>query len=125
MKGEDVSGLPLLEQKTRWLDQLEQTFELEATLDDNRYVYRVVFEPGQDGPRVKSECVHIDGKPIFEFVAGGVQLYDDSVFAPLGKLFSLGWRERIKVLQGSLNIFLRLRFQRDVVAHRKDITGNS
>jgi len=89
VRGEDISGLPLLNQKTRWLAQKEQTFELEATLDSGRYVYRVVFEPVGEGPRVATETVHLGGRPIFEFRNGWVQLYDDSL--ELGPRYQIDW----------------------------------
>ena len=78
VEGQDIAGLPLLEQRTRWLDQSEQTFELEATLDGGNYSYRVVFESWIREQGVRSESVHLDGKPIFEFLNGEVRLYDDS-----------------------------------------------
>jgi predicted ATPase len=78
VQGEEVSGLALLDQRTRWLDQLEQTFELEAALDGSSYVYRVVIDHWVEGPRVKSENIYLDGKPVFEFAKGQVRLYDDS-----------------------------------------------
>jgi predicted ATPase len=89
VQGENVYDLALLDQRTRWLTQREQTFELEATLDGGSYVYRLELEPIFDRPQVKSESVHLDGKPIFEFANGDVRLYDDS-FAP--KLtYSIDW----------------------------------
>ena len=63
--------------RKRWLKEREQTFELEARLHDISYVYRLVIEmfgfPPQ--PRVASETVHVDGKPIFEFRDGDVQIF--------------------------------------------------
>jgi hypothetical protein len=55
------------------------TFELEAVLDGGRYVYRLVIEPWGEPPRsrVASETVHLDSRPIFEFIAGEVHLYND------------------------------------------------
>lgn len=74
-----LDGVFRPDQRTRWLDQSEQTFELEASLHDSSYVYRLVIEylgsPPQ--PRVASETVFLDGKPIFEFVEGNVRLYTD------------------------------------------------
>ncbi len=66
-------------QRTRWLDQRRQTFEIEALLEKRTYVYRL--EIGLVGdlalPRVVSETVHCDSKPIFEFIEGEVRLYND------------------------------------------------
>jgi len=84
VQGEDVSSLPLLDQRTRWLGQAELTFELGAALDDGQYVYRLEIEPFLLRPRVKSESVHLDGKPILAFTTGNVQFYDDS-YKPLFK----------------------------------------
>ncbi len=79
-----VTGLVLdafviLRHRTRWLDRPQQTYELEAELGGERYVYRLVIEPFGDPPRprVQSETVHFDGKPIFEFKTGEVHLYND------------------------------------------------
>jgi hypothetical protein len=74
VQAENVAGLPLLDQRTRWLHQREQIFELEATLDGGSYVYRAVIE----SPRIAEEAVHFDGRPIFKFSNGQVYLYDDS-----------------------------------------------
>jgi predicted ATPase len=78
VKGESTVALPLLGQRTRWLNQEEQVFELEATLDGSSYIYRVVFEPYGEAARVAAETVHFEAKPIFEFTKECVQLYNDS-----------------------------------------------
>ncbi len=64
---------------TRWLDQPNQTFELEARLDARKYIYRLVVEKwGDQGQaRVVSETVTCDAKPLFEFKEGDVSLYND------------------------------------------------
>ena len=48
-------------------------------LDGGAYVYRLVLEPWGDPakPRVVSETVHLDGKPIFEFLTGEANLFND------------------------------------------------
>jgi energy-coupling factor transporter ATP-binding protein EcfA2 len=68
-----------LSQRTRWLDQPRLTFELEATLEGSRYSYRLVIEPSGEParPRVASETVQCDGKPLFEFIKAEVHLYTD------------------------------------------------
>jgi energy-coupling factor transporter ATP-binding protein EcfA2 len=78
-KGDIFDDFFILGQRTRWLNQPQQTFELEASLDGGGYVYRLVIEPWGEPvrPRVKSETVHLEGKPIFEFIAGEVHLYND------------------------------------------------
>lgn len=69
----------LLSRRTRWMDQPRQTCELEAELGGGRYAYRLVIEPWGEPPRprVVSETVHFDGKPVFEFKLGEVHLYND------------------------------------------------
>jgi len=69
----------ILSQRTRWLAQPKLTGELEAELDASRYIYRLVIEPWGEPPRARvvSETVHLDGRPIFEFLAGEVHLYND------------------------------------------------
>jgi predicted ATPase len=79
VKGDNADGFQILSQRTRWLNQPQQTYEIEAALEGGRYVYRLVLEPWGDPPRprVASETVHLDGKPIFEFITGEVHLYND------------------------------------------------
>ena len=69
---------PLI-QRTRWLDQPQQTFELEAEIEGGGYTYRLAIEPWGEPtrPRVALETVQFDGKPIFEFKTGEVDLYND------------------------------------------------
>jgi predicted ATPase len=69
----------VLRQRTRWLEQRQIVCELEVVLDGGRYVYRLVIEPLGDPPRprVASETVHFEGKPIFEFETGEVHLFND------------------------------------------------
>jgi ABC-type molybdenum transport system ATPase subunit/photorepair protein PhrA len=78
-KGDIFDDFFILGQRTRWLNQPQQTWEVEAELDGGRYVYRLVIEPWGEPtrPRVASETVHLDGKPIFEFAGGEVHLYND------------------------------------------------
>jgi len=77
-KGDVFEDFFILSQRTRWLNQQHQTCELEAELDGGRYLYHLVIEPwGEPArPRVKSETVHFNGKPIFEFETGEVRLYN-------------------------------------------------
>ena len=79
VRGDIFDDFNILSQRTRWLNQPRVTGELEAELDGGRYVYRLVIEPWGDPPRprVVSETVHFDEKPIFEFNAGEVHLYND------------------------------------------------
>jgi len=64
-------------QPTLWAGRKRQVFELEASLD-GAFVYRLEIEPPKEmsRPRVRSETLHFEGKPVLEFVGGEVQLYD-------------------------------------------------
>ncbi len=79
VKGLSADDFPILNHRTRWAAQLRQTFELEASLDGASFLYRLVIEPWGDPvrARVVEETVSRDGKPIFEFTMGEVQLYND------------------------------------------------
>jgi predicted ATPase len=70
----------ILGQRTRWLNQRQQTCEVEVTLDDSKYQHRLILEPYGEPPRarVALECVYLNGKPIFEFRMGEVRLYNDA-----------------------------------------------
>jgi predicted ATPase len=79
VRGDVFDEFFILNQRTRWLNQPQQTCELEAVLEGTRYVYHLVIEPWGDPPRprVLSETVHCEEKPIFEFLTGEVHLYND------------------------------------------------
>lgn len=70
---------PSLSQRTKLLEKRQQSFEIEASLYDDPYVYRLVIEPGsiETEPLVKSETIFCCQKPLFEFVDGQVHLYND------------------------------------------------
>lgn len=78
-KGDIFDDFFVLSQRTRWLNQRQQTCELEAELGGQKYVYRLVIEPWGEPlrPKVVSETVHLGEKPIFEFITGEVHLYND------------------------------------------------
>jgi predicted ATPase len=78
-RGDNLQELDMLYQRTSWLDRSRQSWELEASLDDQDYVYRLMLEHEGDllKPRVVSETVHLGGRPIFEFVEGDVHLFND------------------------------------------------
>ena len=74
-------------QWTRWVNQPQQIFEVGANLDGATYLYRVAIESWGSNPprlRIASETVSVDGKPIFEFIAGEVHLYNDQFDHNLG-----------------------------------------
>ena len=73
------AGPWILFQRTRWMEQARQTAELEFSLPEGRYRYRLVVEPWGEPPRprVVSETVELDQRPIFEFLNGEVHLYND------------------------------------------------
>ena len=76
--GESSPKLFRLNERTRWLAQPLQTFEIEAVLSGRSYVYQLVIEPSghPPRPRVASETIHLDRKPLLEFRHGEVQLHD-------------------------------------------------
>jgi hypothetical protein len=80
-RGDTLDSFPVLLQRTRWLDKSQLIFELEATLASGQYLYRLIVEPWGEPPRARvfSETLHLNGRSIFEFVAGEVRLYNDSL----------------------------------------------
>ena len=79
IRGDKLDANFPLHMRTRWLGQLDQTFEIEAELEGHLYIYRLELSGGVSGSTlVQSETVHCDNNPIFEFHKGEVHLYDDS-----------------------------------------------
>jgi predicted ATPase len=78
-RGDRTDDIFLATNRTRWLNQPQQTWEVEASLGGGACVYKLVIEPSGSPPRprVVSETVHFEGKPLFEFTAGEVHLYND------------------------------------------------
>jgi hypothetical protein len=78
-RGDLLDDFLILRQQTGWTRRDEITWELDASLDDHTYRYRLEVGPSGESaqPRVVSETLRFDGKPIFEFVAGEVHLYND------------------------------------------------
>jgi predicted ATPase len=79
ISGIKTEDFDTLVHRTRWMTQPHQTFELEAVIDGATYKYALVIDPwGEPSrPRVASEMLHLDGKPIFEFAKGEVHLFND------------------------------------------------
>ena len=77
----DVDAFGILGQRTRWLKEPRQTYELDANLEGGAYTYKLSIEPFgvPEQTRVLSEIVLLDGRPIFEFINGEVQLYTDEL----------------------------------------------
>jgi predicted ATPase len=65
--------------RTRWQNVPEQSFELDVSGNDGKYMFRLVVDswghPAR--PRVVSEEVDFSGKPIFRFTQGEVHLFND------------------------------------------------
>ena len=79
-RGDEFDAVaPMMAMRTRWQKQTQQTFEIEATLDQRRYTYKLVLEPIGDAQksRAVSETVEYDGKLIFAFEGGEVRLFND------------------------------------------------
>ncbi len=79
-----VFGQDLLDKtfshRTRWLQQPHMNFEIDALLDGGIYRYRLFLEEGGptlQPPRVNTEYLLLDGKPLIDFVGGEVRLYND------------------------------------------------
>ncbi len=77
---------------TRWQSRPVQVFEMEVTLAEENFVYRLELELEHDADnrraRIQREALHSNGRPLFEFKleraasgsppSGLVQLYKDS-----------------------------------------------
>lgn len=81
--------------RCRWQNVLTQTFELDFTALDDRglYHYVLVIEHTKEGDKakVKEEKLFLDGKPLFGFEHGEIQLYND--FSKLGPKFPFDWSQ--------------------------------
>lgn len=71
---------------TRWSNQPEQTWELEADVAGHLYIYRLVLERGGSPQhiRVSSEKLTCDKRAIFEFQKGEVHLFNDNFEQKVG-----------------------------------------
>lgn len=71
VRGDRVERWFKLGQRTRWLDQPQQSFEVEAQLSGQKYVYKLRIEPTGNPPRpvVQSETLH-DDRSVLEFENG-------------------------------------------------------
>lgn len=64
---------------TAWVDQTEQSFELDVQSEHGLFSYRLAISHNPDikKQRIDHEHLRCDGKPLFEFNRGEVQLYHD------------------------------------------------
>ncbi|MFN7919897.1 MAG: AAA family ATPase [Bryobacteraceae bacterium] len=78
VNGVAVDDLPMLANRTRWMQQPEIVFELDADLD-GLFHYRLVIAPTQDPLRqhVAEETVHFKNSPLLRFSEGNVQTFND------------------------------------------------
>jgi DNA repair exonuclease SbcCD ATPase subunit len=65
--------------RTKWTNEVKQSFEVEATLAGSRYIYTLELDSHDDPtkPKVTWEKLYCDARPVFEFVRGHVSLYND------------------------------------------------
>ena len=71
-------GFPLAN-TTRWSSELSHTFEIDAVLGNDSYSYRLVVDRFDTShtARVRTEIVCLNGKRVFEFDDGLVNVYAD------------------------------------------------
>ena len=76
---------------TRWSGQTDQTFELNVQSEHGLFTYRLVnhYESGFRKQKLQEERLTLDGKPLFFFVDGDVQLFHDDHTA--GPAYSSDW----------------------------------
>jgi energy-coupling factor transporter ATP-binding protein EcfA2 len=76
---------------TAWVKNTEQTFELDVQGEEGLYTYKLVvsYNPDVRKQRIDLEQLMHDGKPLFEFNQGKVQLFHDD-HTP-GPIFSFDW----------------------------------
>lgn len=90
-----VDKLFLFKDRCRWQTQLTQKFELDFTTTDDQDIYHYILsiEHTKDGDKtkVKEEKLLLDGKPLFSFEQGEIQLYDDA--SRPGPKFPFDWTQ--------------------------------
>lgn len=106
---------------TKWLDSDIQGFRITFEGNGGEYVYGLSVEhnPEQEQARVLEEKLEFDGKPLFGFSRGEVQLYRDDHSE--GPSFTLDWERSglASVLAGADNkklVWFRDVFSRIIVA---------
>ncbi len=80
VRGDSADELFGLNQRTRWLDQSLQSFEIEAALDGDIYTYRlgIGFWGLRPASVVQSEVLEWNETSVFEFKLGEVHYREDS-----------------------------------------------
>jgi predicted ATPase len=75
VRGERIEKWFKLEQRTRWLDQAWQSFEIEAQLSGQNYIYKLRIGPtgNPPSPVVQWEALH-DYRSVLEFENGEVEV---------------------------------------------------
>jgi predicted ATPase len=76
---------------TAWVNKTEQSFELDVQGQDGLFSYKLVISHNPDIKKERIELEHLllDGKPLFEFKRGEVQLYHDNHSA--GPKYPFDW----------------------------------
>lgn len=76
---------------TAWVSSTEQSFELGLEGNEGLFSYKLVISHTADlrKQKIHQECLTHDGKPIFEFLDGQVQLYHDDY--TIGPPYSYDW----------------------------------
>jgi predicted ATPase len=79
------------EDLTAWVKSTEQTFELDVQGENGLFSYKLVVSYNLDIKKQRIEHEHLlfDGKPLFEFKQGDIQLYHDDY--TLGPKYSFDW----------------------------------
>ncbi len=74
-----ISSIFPHEDLTAWVKNFEQTFELDVQGEEGLFSYKLVILHNSDikKQRIELEYLLLDGKPLFEFKEGEVQLYHD------------------------------------------------
>jgi predicted ATPase len=86
-KGGNAEDCFPLQQRTRWLNQAKQTFEMDVALNDGTYSYSLVIElAGEPSkPRVLSETLQFNEKRILDLDCGQAKIYNEA-FEPTASL---------------------------------------
>jgi len=104
---------------TRWDSRQHQTLEVDVTLKKQHYRYRMMVEHEHSTgrARLQNERLDMEGKPLFNFANGEVQLYRDN--HSLGPTFSADRTEsalaRIPARNDNVNLTRFVEFMRKII----------